>query len=564
MIRALVFSIVAALVPQQLPSRDAVAQTGTASISGVVIAAADKQPIGYARVTLNTSARITYTNAKGEFLFPKLPAGPYSISVQASGYLGMSLGQLRPGRPGITQVLAPGEERKGVILAMHKGGIVSGHVVGPDGRPLADVGVGALRKSWASDGSPVFAWSGQGKTDDRGDYRIAGLIAGSYLVEAVPPSVFGRDRSLPIDDSQRLATEGMIQTFYPGTTDPVSAVPLAVAVDTERAGIDFNIQPTLLRIVSGRIDGVVAVPMLTRTDTGERLLTGGSARLVPSAQAAGATLADNFGRGPFASVGPDGRFRFEAVPTGQYELLYQGGTPASNAPTPLAWGRSTVTVADRDVDDVIVSAQTGAIIAGQILTVNVAGKSSAVPAFGLTPIVGPWKENSNYLPARSDASGVFLIGNLFPGRYAFRPSASVVGSYLSSIEVDGAPTVGTLIDVGTSDLKNVRVTFRTDVAEVSGNVRHEDLSPVTEYALVVFPSDKREWPVWMTGAGVARPDSSGHYTYSTRPGTYLIAAVEDVEQFQWLDPAFLESLIPTATKITLGPSQKLTQDFVVK
>src|SRR6185369_2517069 len=100
--------------------RDSPSQTGTASISGVVIAAADKQPIGYARVALSDSARITYTNAKGEFVFPKLPAGRYAISAQASGYLPMSLGQSRSGRPGVAQVLAAGEERKGVVLAMHK------------------------------------------------------------------------------------------------------------------------------------------------------------------------------------------------------------------------------------------------------------------------------------------------------------------------------------------------------------------------------------------------------------------------------------------------------------
>jgi hypothetical protein len=87
---------------------------------------------------------------------------------------------------------------------------------------------------------------------------------------------------------------------------------------------------------------------------------------------------------------------------------------------------------------------------------------------------------------------------------------------------------------------------------------------VTAYALVIFPVDKREWRVWKTGAGVARPDSSGHYSYSMKPGSYLIAPVEDVATFQWLDPAFLESLIPGATKITLASAQKLTQDFIVK
>jgi hypothetical protein len=145
-----------------------------------------------------------------------------------------------------------------------------------------------------------------------------------------------------------------------------------------------------------------------------------------------------------------------------------------------------------------------------------------------------------------------------------RPSSQSGGPYLSRLEIDGVSSEGMLLDVGVSDVRNVHVTYRSDSAEISGNVRHEDLTPVTEYALVIFPTDKREWPVWMTGTGVARPDSSGHYVYLAKPGSYLIAAVGDVEQFQWLDPAFLASLIPTATKLTLGPGQKLTQDFVVK
>jgi hypothetical protein len=562
-IRALVFAIVAAVASQQPPSRDAAAQVGTASIAGVVIAAADKHPIGYARVTLNNSARITYTNAKGEFLFPKLPAGPYSISVQANGYLGMYFGQTRSGRPGVKQILAADEERKGIVLAMHKGGVVSGHVVGPDGRPLAGVNVGTLRKSWAQDGSTVFDWSGQGKTDDRGDYRITDLIAGSYLVYVFPPTIIGREDRTGVGEPQRLATEGMIQTFYPGTTEPASAMPLTVEVDGERPGIDFSIQPTAMWTVSGRVDGVVARAMLTGPRIGtERQLSGGSVRLAPSVQAAGGKLASNSGRGPFARVGPDGRFRFEAVPPGQYELLYQVGSDPTT--TRLAFGVSTVAVVDRDIENATVDALPAAGIAGEVLTVNASATLAGGPLFGLIPLSGSWTENNNFLAARVDAPVAFTISNVPPGRYAFRPSSSVAGMYLSKIEIDGVPAIGTLIDVGTSDLKNVRVTYRTDLAEVSGSVRREDLTPVTEYALVVFPSDKREWPVWMTGAGVSRADSSGRYTYSTRPGSYLIAAVEDVDQFQWLDPAFLESLIPTATKITLGPGQKLTQDFVIK
>lgn len=574
MIRALLLALATTLLPPQTPARDTATQTqtGTASISGVVIAAADKQPIGFARVALNDSARITYTNARGEFLFPKLPAGRYAISVQASGYLSMSLGQLQSSRPGIAQVLAANEERKGVVLVMHKGGIVSGHVVGADNRPLADVSVGVLRKSWAQDGSATFIWSGQSKTDDRGDYRISGLIRGYYLVEVVPPTILGRENAATIDEAQRLAAEGMIQTFYPGTTDPASAAPVSVDIDAERPGIDFAIQPAPMWTVSGRVSGAVSIPMATGARVGgERPLSGGTARLVPPGQATGGMLASNFGRGPFARVSPDGHFRFEAVSAGRYELLYQsGGAPSTMR---YAFGSASVTVADRDLENVAVDALPAVSVFGEILSGDAPGRPTDAPAFGLIPLSGSWRENNSFLAAatgrRSDPDGQnappsFFINNLPPGGYAFRPAPSALGAYLSKIEIDGVPATGTLIEIGTSDPKKVRVTYRTDVAEVSGSVRHEDQTPVTEYALVIFPADKREWPIWMTGTGVSRADSSGHYSYSTRPGSYLIAAVADVEQNQWLDPAFLESLIPTATKITLGSGQKLSQDFIVK
>lgn len=560
MIRALALLTVAALVPQQAPSRDTAPQTGTASIAGVVIAAADKQPIGYARVVLNNSARITYTNAKGEFLFPNLPAGRYAISAQANGYLAVSLGQSQSGRPGIAQVLAAGEDRKGVVLALHKGGIVSGHVVGPDGRPLAGAAVWPLRKTWAQDGRAIFSTSIQGvRTDDRGDYRIPGLVAGSYLVYVVPPQITGREDPTVIDEPQRLANEGMILTFYPGTTDSSGAVPLKVDVDTERAGIDFSIRPVPMWIVNGRVDGAVTDPSPRAAAGSAAQINAGNVRLVPAADAADGALALDFTRA-FARVAPDGRFRFEAVPAGQYQLLYARGSNGTNS----AYGMSTVSVVDRDVGDALVAAETAANITGEVLRPSGAGSSTAVPAFGLIPLAGPWRNYSSFVTARADASGTFTLNGVSPGRYAFRFAAPAEGIYLKNIDIDGAPASGTLVDVGTADIRNVRATFGTDVAEISGNVRHEDLSPVTEYALVIFPADKREWPVWMSGAGVTRADSAGHYKYAVKPGAYLIAAVEDVDQFQWLDPAFLESLIPTATKITLGPSQKLTQDFVVK
>jgi hypothetical protein len=41
------------------------------------------------------------------------------------------------------------------------------------------------------------------------------------------------------------------------------------------------------------------------------------------------------------------------------------------------------------------------------------------------------------------------------------------------------------------------------------------------------------------------------------PGEYLVAAVEWVEEGQWLDPQFLQRLRPLASKLVLEPGLRL-------
>jgi hypothetical protein len=39
--------------------------------------------------------------------------------------------------------------------------------------------------------------------------------------------------------------------------------------------------------------------------------------------------------------------------------------------------------------------------------------------------------------------------------------------------------------------------------------------------------------------------------------------VDDVEPGEWFDPAFLQRLVPTAIKLTIGDGEKKTQDIHV-
>ena len=61
----------------------------------------------------------------------------------------------------------------------------------------------------------------------------------------------------------------------------------------------------------------------------------------------------------------------------------------------------------------------------------------------------------------------------------------------------------------------------------------------------------------------AQAPQAGDGTYVFRdipPGEYQIAAVDDVEQGQWTDPAYLQSLVPSATKVTVAEGEKKTLD----
>ena len=62
-----------------------------------------------------------------------------------------------------------------------------------------------------------------------------------------------------------------------------------------------------------------------------------------------------------------------------------------------------------------------------------------------------------------------------------------------------------------------------------------------------------------------RPGGDGHFKFQNPPpGDYLIAAVTDVEQGEWNDPAFLEQLVGASTKISVAEGEKKTQSLRIK
>jgi hypothetical protein len=88
------------VLAQQRDTR--VAPAGTGQISGVVVSAgATPQPVRRAVVTIAgdlTESRSVVTDEAGRFVFGRLPAGRFTISVKKAAWLPGQFGAAKPGR----------------------------------------------------------------------------------------------------------------------------------------------------------------------------------------------------------------------------------------------------------------------------------------------------------------------------------------------------------------------------------------------------------------------------------------------------------------------------------
>ena len=174
------------------PARDTTAQQQTPAtgiIAGTVTVEGGGTPVRRARVTLTGAglrpSRTATTNEQGQFSFPQLPAGRFTLGASKPGYVDITYGAKKPGRPGTPITLADGEKLDKINFHLPRGSVLTGVVVDENGEPSPGTQVRAMRVVMRT-GEKTLQQSGSDTTDDRGVYRIYGQQPGDYIVSAVP------------------------------------------------------------------------------------------------------------------------------------------------------------------------------------------------------------------------------------------------------------------------------------------------------------------------------------------------------------------------------------------
>jgi hypothetical protein len=111
-------------------------------------------------------------------------------------------------------------------------------------------------------------------------------------------------------------------------------------------------------------------------------------------------------------------------------------------------------------------------------------------------------------------------------------------------------------------LAGVEVTFTDRRSELSGRLQSASGDAASDVFVIAFAADRRFWGPNARRVQAVRPGVDGRYVIKDLPaGDYLLAAVTDVDQDEWQDPAFLERLQAVAVKVTIAEGEKKTLDL---
>ena len=178
----------------QQPARDTPAQPKSAvrlpggRITGRVLASDNGRPVKRARVFITAAelpgGRGMLTDDGGVFDFTELPAGRYTLTVSKTGFVSLSYGQRRPLQAGTPLQLADGEQLKGIQFQLPRGSVIGGRVLDEDGDAMPGVMVRVMRYQYQQ-GERSLTPAGNAQTDDKGQYRVWGLMPGDYYVNAI-------------------------------------------------------------------------------------------------------------------------------------------------------------------------------------------------------------------------------------------------------------------------------------------------------------------------------------------------------------------------------------------
>jgi Carboxypeptidase regulatory-like domain len=523
---------------------------GRAVIEGMVTKEPGSEPLKKAVIELiaeNQAEGGDYTavsGADGGFKIEGIVPGRYHLFAECTGLLEVDKHRARA--DGRILTLAAGQELKDLRIRLQAAAVVRGRVTDEDGDPLPNAQVAVLRQTFVS-GRSRWEQAGAERTNDLGEYRIAGLAAGNYYVSVSPAPDFkslieaaGVAAAEPRVGNDKAAATSYQTTYYPGTADRGQATPVQL-----HAGDDFPMNFSLTPSPSLSIRG--AVVNLPPRSSAMIMLQSRDFNLVLNG----------------AEMHPDGSFVIRDVAPGAYTIL----ATVENAAVPLM-ARQALQVVANSVEDLRLAPQPGGWIHGRL---RLEGKSG-----------GRFDASQIFLQLRSadgddEALGAVSMGDGFSHMArvgvdgSFEWKSVPPGNYYVQLAGDGGANGDLFLksaaagsrDVGDAGISvNGGAVVLELVASVNGGVVDGVVvdtkgEPVANAVVVAVPEMRLRARVERYRRTVS--DQNGRFTLGgVEPGEYTVLGWESVDGEAYYNPEFLKGYEGQGSALRVGEGDRKT------
>jgi protocatechuate 3,4-dioxygenase beta subunit len=482
------------------------------------------------------------TDADGRYELTDVPPGEYHASAGpdqfGAGYQSKTFGSeingalpLRPGLP-----LKPGERRADVDFALARTYAVEGRVTNDFGEPLADLAVLSERIDGSGSTRPTT-------TDDRGHFRLYGLVPGSWRVCAK-----ASNREGPTVGEHPLQ---LVRTCHPGDTAAKGA---AIEIrNADVTGIAIQMQRERAYTVSGAV------------------VDGSGAPVDGASVEVRRVERDNFRFGPTIAETRRSAFVARGLTPGDYVVHAIVAEPPNREGRPSGYpvqqGFSPLRIDATDVSGVVLTVSRGADVAGRV----VFDGEPAPPPRGLQMRIGAHHAG--------DAAQMYSGVNR-PASATVREDLgfALTGAYGPLIlDVIGAPPgwVVKSMRYGDAEIAGVATEFspgpRSPGVEIvlTNRIGRLTIRPVDEQgrpaAALVFlmPADAARWRSGATFALVPRADGTPA-PVARLPGEYVILALGRDDATRGMrNVDELKAAAGGAMRITLKEGEERTVDVRV-
>lgn len=522
---------------------DASANPAKCTVAGTVLRKGTDEPIHFARVTLASTAEEgnqlhAVTGVDGKFAIKDVPPGEYRLTIVRNGYVGAAYGARHLLDPGVPLAVSASKPADDLLFRMTQAGVITGHIRDENGEPLPDSHVTALLARFA-DGKRTLLPAGEAIVNDLGEYRLFGLPPGKYILSAGYGSALVEADDFASVMGTHEQREGLVTTYYPGTTDPAQAVSVNVEAGAETRSLDFSIQPAGVFHIRGR---VVGLNLKSSRFGGAVMLRSASGRVTTMMPEKNTAISEK-----------DGSFDIAEVAPGSYEIIaveFNGESPRST--------HKSVEVTGADADGVELVFQPTVTIAGHLRWED---KSSGTNVTLQVSLQADDAYSGGQASADVQPDGSFELKNLATEAYWVNITGPAPDAYLKSAYYGSTSAMNEFHPAAGSDA-TLELVVSARGAHIQGAVMNSDSLPVAGVWVALIPEEasgklKRLYQSTRTAA-------NGKFEFrGVAPGTYSLYSWDNVEEHEWDDPEFLKPFKTKSASMTVAEGENKTLDLTL-